>query len=60
MKEDKFNIHIRAWGSGNIIWIIGLATILGVNVSSYLFLLYVLLIPASWVLISNERARKQK
>ena len=60
MKEEerRFSIHVRAWGAGTIVVTIGLTTILGLEESPILFVLYLLLIPLGWAVYSNEKAEK--
>lgn len=55
MKEERFSIHVRAWGAGiAVIWV-GLTTIMVVDTSPWLALLYLLLLPLGWVIWTNEK-----
>lgn len=58
--DNEFSIHIRAWGVGSIVWIIGFALVLGLSISYWYFLLLLLLILAVSTVLDNERGKKIK
>lgn len=53
-KEERFNIHVRAWGKGGIIRGTCFPIIL-LQESLWYGLLYLLLIPTIWAVWSNEK-----
>lgn len=54
-KEERFSIHIRTWGAGLVVWIIGFTTILVVAESLWWSFLYLMLVPAGWAIWYNEK-----
>ena len=58
MKE--YNIHVGAWSFGGILWTLGFATFLLISVSPWFALMYLLLIPLSYIFILNEKARESR